>query len=199
MRLLQWIGMVWCLAALGGLLAGCDQRRFFSQEVTGAGFGEGLTLPDSEGMLRSLSDFRGEVVAVYFGFIHCPDVCPTALSRAVTVKQMLGSRGGKFRVVFVTVDLERDRPEVVRAYLANFDPEFVGLIPPDEKALEEVAKGYRVFYRKVPTGASYTMDHTATTFVYDPSGRLRLVVPHSLPAEQFAADVTRLLDEAGIF
>ncbi len=186
-------------AALAWGLGGCSDAsapRFHAQDVTGANYARGFELPDTTGKVRTLADFRGEVVGVYFGFIQCPDVCPTALTRAVEVKERLGAQAERFRLIFVTVDPERDTPEVVSAYLANFDPAFVGLIPPDAASLERVAKEYRVYYRKVPTGASYTMDHTATTFVYDVSGRLRLAVPHALSAEAFAEDVATLLAEA---
>ncbi|MFC4486773.1 SCO family protein [Tepidiphilus baoligensis] len=180
------------------LLAACEQATttasFHATEIRDASFGRELQLPDTEGRLRTLADFRGEVVAVYFGFLQCPDVCPTALSRAVAVKQLLGEDGKRFRVVFITVDPERDTPEVVRAYLDAFDPSFVGLVgSPEEVA--RTAKEFRVYYRKVPTGSSYTMDHTATTFVYNAHGKLRLAVPHALSAEDFAADVRRLLAE----
>ncbi|GLW61104.1 photosynthetic protein synthase I [Hydrogenophilus thermoluteolus] len=187
--------IVWVVCAV--VLTACSDRpAFHAQEITGAEFGRDFALPDTEGKVRRLADFRGEVVALYFGFIQCPDVCPTALARAVEVKRLLGAQGERFRVVFVTVDPERDTPEVVRAYLNAFDPTFVGLIPPDAATLEATAKAFRVFYRKVPTGASYTMDHTATTFVYDPKGKLRLAVPHAMDATQFAEDVARLLAEA---
>jgi len=189
------IGCGWVMfAALGG----CSPQapRFHAQDVTGADYGRGFSLPDTEGRIRTLADFRGEVLGLFFGFIQCPDVCPTALSRAVAVKEQLGAQGARFRIAFVTVDPERDTPSVVRSYLNAFDPSFVGLIPPDQETLAQVAKEYRVFYRKVPTGSSYTMDHTATTFVYDPQGRLRLAVPHALGANEFAADVALLLQGA---
>ncbi|BBD78196.1 SCO family protein [Hydrogenophilus thermoluteolus] len=188
--------IIWVLLCAVVLSACSDRASFHAQEITGAEFGRDFALPDTEGQVRRLADFRGEVVALYFGFIQCPDVCPTALARAVEVKRLLGAQGERFRVVFITVDPERDRPGVVRAYLDAFDPTFVGLIPPDAATLEATAKAFRVFYRKVPTGASYTMDHTATTFVYDPKGKLRLAVPHAMGATQFAEDVARLLAEA---
>jgi len=180
------------------LLSACDEldppAAFHATEIRDATFGRELRLPDTQGHMRTLADFRGEVVGVYFGFLQCPDVCPTALSRAVEVKRLLGEDGKRFRIVFITVDPERDTPEVVRAYLDAFDPSFVGLVgSPEEVA--RTAKEFRVYYRKVPTGSSYTMDHTATTFVYNAHGKLRLAVPHSLSAEAFAADIRRILAE----
>ncbi|MBI5781561.1 MAG: SCO family protein [Rhodocyclales bacterium] len=186
------------LLPLALLLSACEKvsppAAFHATEIREASFGRELRLPDTEGRVRTLADFRGEVVGVYFGFLQCPDVCPTALSRAVEVKQLLGEEGKRFRIIFVTVDPERDTPEVVRAYLDAFDPSFVGLVgTPEEVA--RTAEEFRVYYRKVPTGSSYTMDHTATTFVYNANGKLRLAVPHALSAEAFAADVRRLLAE----
>lgn len=184
-------------ALASATLVGCgDQgQRFNAIDITGANYGHEVALVDSHGTLRTLQDFRGEVVMIYFGFIQCPDVCPTALMRAVEVKQALGPRGERFRVVYITVDPERDTPEIVSAYLAAFDPEFVGLHPTTE-ALPEVAKSFRVFYRKVPTGDSYTMDHTATSFVYDPQGRLRLAVPHAMEVAPIVEDVRTLLQSS---
>lgn len=186
------------LVILAFALSACNRAESFSPfhatELHDPTFGRELRLPDTQGRLRTLDDFRGEVVGVYFGFLQCPDVCPTALSRAVEVKRLLGEDGKRFRIVFITVDPERDTPEVVRAYLDAFDPSFVGLVGnPEEVA--RTAKEFRVYYRKVPTGSSYTMDHTATTFVYNAHGKLRLAVPHSLSAEDFAADVRRILAE----
>lgn len=179
------------------VLLGCSsesERRFHSLDITGAKYGQGFRLPDVEGRTRTLADFRGEVVLVYFGFIQCPDVCPTALHRAVAVKHALGADGERFRVVFITVDPERDTPAIVRAYLAAFDPSFVGLMP-DMAGLPEVAKAFRVYYRKVPTGESYTLDHTATSFVYDTKGALRLAVPHAIDVAGLVDDVRVLLQE----
>lgn len=182
------------LALVSALLAGCGDQgvRFNATDITGANYGKDFQLVDSHGTVRTLADFRGEVVMIYFGFIQCPDVCPTALMRAVEVKAALGDLGERFRVVYITVDPERDTPDIVSAYLAAFDASFVGLHPGVD-ALPDVAKAFRVFYRKVPTGDSYTMDHTATSFVYDPQGRLRLAVSHAMEAAPIAEDVRVLL------
>ncbi len=181
-----------------GLLLGCSSEQsvsFNATDITGANYGAGVELVDSHGQLRTLEDFKGEVVMVYFGFIQCPDVCPTALMRAVEVKDALGPLGDKFRVVYITVDPERDTPDIVSAYLAAFDPSFVGLHPTMEQ-LPDVAKQFRVFYRKVPTGDSYTMDHTATSLVYDQHGRLRLAVSHAMDAAPIDEDVRNLLQQS---
>lgn len=132
---------------------------------------------------------------MFFGFTQCPDVCPTALVRAATVKQLLGADGDRLQVIFVTVDPERDTPEILKAYTAAFDPSFLGLYG-DLKHTEETAKDFKVFYKKVPTGSSYTMDHSALSYVYDPDGKLRLVLRHTQSAEEYAADLRQLLHPA---
>lgn len=197
-RSIRFARLVPALVLATFFLAACGQQesvRFNTTDITGANYGKDFRLVDSHGTVRTLQDFRGEVVMLYFGFIQCPDVCPTALLRAVDVKDALGELGEKFRVVYITVDPERDTPEIVSAYLAAFDPGFVGLHPTMEE-LPDVAKSFRVFYRKVPTGESYTMDHTATSFVYDTQGRLRLAVSHAMDVAPIVEDVRTLLQSA---
>lgn len=188
--------LMWMLL-LAVLLTACAEQGpgFHATDITGANYGKDFRLVDSEGQLRTLADFRGKVVVVYFGFIQCPDVCPTALLRAVEAKSLLGDQGERMQVVYITVNPERDTPDIVKEYMAAFDPAFIGLHPTLEE-LPEVAKTFRVFYRKVPTGESYTMDHTATSFVYDTEGRLRLAIPHAQSAEHMAADLRTLLGMA---
>ncbi|MDO9599936.1 MAG: SCO family protein [Azoarcus sp.] len=178
-------------------LTACDSTalQFRNTDITGANFGTDFSLLDPEGNTRSLSDFRGKAVMMFFGFTQCPDICPTALSRATEVRKLLGDDGQHLKVIFVSVDPERDVPEVLKAYTAAFDPDFLGLYTSVENT-RKVADDFRVFYRKVPTGGSYTMDHTATSYVYDPQGRLRLAVSHQSSAESIAADVRILLQTA---
>lgn len=172
-----------------------DELRFNNTDITGANFGHDFSLLDPEGNTRTLADFRGKVVMMFFGFTQCPDICPTALSRAVEVRRLLGADAERLQVIFVSVDPERDRPEVLKAYTAAFDPAFLGLHASLEDT-RKVADAFRVFYRKVPTGASYSMDHTATSYVFDPQGSLRLAVAYQSPAESVAADVRTLLQSA---
>ncbi|MBR0564940.1 SCO family protein [Azoarcus sp. L1K30] len=172
-----------------------DELRFNNTDITGANFGHDFSLLDPEGNTRTLADFRGKVVMMFFGFTQCPDICPTALSRAVEVRRLLGVDAERLQVIFVSVDPERDRPEVLKAYTAAFDPAFLGLHASLEDT-RKVADAFRVFYRKVPTGASYSMDHTATSYVFDPQGSLRLAVAYQSPAESVAADVRTLLQSA---
>lgn len=187
------------LACCAGLtltlaLAGCnpDAPHFNSVDVTGADFGKDFHLTDPDGNPRSLADFRGKVVMLFFGFTQCPDVCPTTLARAVRIRKLLGSEGDRLQVLFVTVDPERDTPEILREYTHAFDPSFIGLYG-DAAATKKAADEFRVFYRKVPTGSSYTMDHTAMSYVIDPQGRLRLAVRHEERAQDVAEDIRTLL------
>lgn len=176
-------------------LNACDPASpsFSNTDITGANFGRDFSLLDPDGNTRSLSDFRGRAVMMFFGFTQCPDICPTALSRAAEVARLLGEDAGRLQVIFVSVDPERDVPEVLRAYTAAFDPSFLGLYTTVDET-QEMADSFRVFYRKVPTGGSYTMDHTATSYVYDPEGRLRLAVSYQSSAESIASDLRILLN-----
>lgn len=128
---------------------------------------------------------------LFFGFTQCPDVCPTALTRAAAVRQMLGKDAGLLQVLFVTLDPERDTPEVLRSYTTAFDPGFLGLWT-DAAGTAAVAKEFKIFFHKVPTGSSYTLDHTTISYLFDPQGRLRVAIPHEMSPIDVAAD-TRLL------
>jgi protein SCO1/2 len=179
----------WLLAACGS-----SAPTFHSIDVTGANYGHDFRLTDPDGRERTLADFRGKVVMIYFGFIQCPDVCPTALSRAVEVRRLLGADADRLQLLFITVDPERDTGDILKAYTAEFDPSFLGLSASLE-GTREVAEQFRVFFRKVPTGDSYTMDHGTTSYVFDPAGRLRLAVAHAQTAQSIAADVKTLLQD----
>jgi len=182
------------LTALLGLAA-CKrgpEAGFNGADITGADFGKDLRLPDIDGRARSLADFKGKAVLLFFGFTQCPDVCPTALARAAEVKKLLGADGERLQVVFVTVDPERDTPEILKAYMAAFDPGFVALRGSPEQ-LAATAKDFKIFYQKVPTGDSYSMDHTAISYAFDRQGRLRLALSHQLSARAYTADIRKLL------
>lgn len=179
-------------------LAGCSLGSavsFNGADITGADFGRDFRLTDPDGRERTLADFKDKVVLMFFGFTQCPDVCPTALARAAEVKQLLGPDGERLQVLFVSVDPGRDTPEILRAYTAAFDPTFLALYG-DSARLAETAKEFKVIYQKVPTGSSYTIDHTAVTYAFDPQGRLRLKLSHSQNAIEYAADVRKLLHSA---
>ena len=177
-----------------GLATGCrgDAPAFKGIDITGAPYGRDFSLLDPQGKVRTLADFRGKFVMLFFGFTQCPDVCPTALARAAEVKKRLGPDGGKLQVIFVTVDPERDKPQMLAGYTAAFDPTFLGLYG-DLAATEAAAREFKVFYRKIPTGGSYTMDHTAITYVFDAGGRLRLALRHEQTAEDYTSDIRLLM------
>ena len=177
------------------LLAGCGKEEalsFHSTDITGASFGRDFNLTDPAGRRWALQDFKGKAVMVFFGFTQCPDVCPTALARAVEIKHLLGKDAERFQVLFITIDPERDQPEMLGAYTSAFDPDFMGLYGSAEET-EAVAREFRIYYKKVPTGSSYTMDHSAFSYVFDTNAKLRLTVSHSLSAEECAEDIRQLL------
>jgi len=179
-------------------LTGCDRFRspsFHGIDVSGADYARDFRLRGADGRAHTLADFRGQAVLIFFGFTQCPDVCPTALSRAAEVKTLLGEDGKRLQVLFVTIDPERDTPEVLREYTAAFDPSFLGLYT-DLDHTGQTARDFKVYYKKVPTGASYTMDHSALSYVYDPQGRLRLVLRHDQTAQDYAQDIRQLLHAA---
>ena len=186
-----------CAATLVAcLLAACspDAQKFKSIDITGADYAKGFTLADHNGAQRTLADFKGKVVVVFFGFTQCPDVCPTALTDLAEVKRLLGPKGDKLQGIFVSVDPERDTPEVLKAYMTNFDPGFLALRPTAEQ-LPEVAKAFKIFYKKVegPTPTSYTMEHSAGSYVFDPQGRVRLYTRQAVGAQGLAEDLALLL------
>jgi protein SCO1/2 len=184
-------------------LAGCDRlpglstkESFKAVDITGAEYARELALTDAEGRPRTLADFKGKITLIFFGYTQCPDVCPTTLAELATVKQAMGKDGDRLQGVFVSVDPERDTPEVLKAYVGNFDPSFVALTGTPEQ-IAAAAKNFKVFYAKVPgrTEGSYTIDHTAGTYVFDAQGRVRLFVRYGSGAEALRHDLKLLLDE----
>lgn len=187
-----------CAAALA--LAACgrpsDAPAFRAVDITGADYAQELALPDVDGRMRSLADFKGKVAVVFFGYTQCPDVCPTTLAELAAVKQQLGPAGADVQGVFVTVDPARDTPDVLKAYVASFGGDFVALRG-DEAQTQAAARAFKVFYAKVPgkTDSSYTMDHTAASYVFDRQGRVRLFTRYGSGADALAHDLKILLDE----
>jgi protein SCO1/2 len=188
--------------------AGCDRQapavasapaappkgNFKAVDITGADYGRDLALQDPDGHPRTLADYKGKLVVVFFGYTQCPDVCPSTLSEFVAIKQALGADGARLQPVFVSVDPERDTPEILKAYMAAFDPGFVALRGTAEQTAA-AAKSFKVFYQKVPgkTPGSYTMDHSAAAFVFDPEGRARLFVRYGHPVADWVGDLKQLL------
>ncbi|MDL9999796.1 SCO family protein [Variovorax sp. J22P240] len=184
-------------AAVAGLsLAACTESKpsFNAVDITGADYAKDFSLTDAEGRVRTMADFKGKAVVLFFGYAQCPDVCPTTMSEMTQVKQQLGADGGKLQVLFVTVDPARDTPEVMKAYMGAFDPSFVALIPtPDQ--LAAMTKDFKVYYKKVDgkTPTSYSMDHSAASFIYDPQGRLRLYARYGAGVPAMVSDIKALL------
>jgi protein SCO1 len=187
-------------APAAGLFSACSgesKAQFRSIDLTGADYAKGFSLADQNGTVRSLKDFSGKVVVLFFGFTQCPDVCPTFMSDMAQVRKSLGADGPRLQVVFVTVDPERDTPGLLQAYMANFDASFVALRPGMDQ-LPQIAKDYKVYYKKVEgkTPCSYTMEHSAGSYVYDPKGNLRLYSRAGADLQGFTADVAQLLKGA---
>jgi len=178
------------------LLAGCDSGpKFKSTDITGADYGKSLELTDHTGRPRKLEDFRGKAVVVFFGFTHCPDVCPTTLAELSAAIKSLGKDAERVQVLFVTVDPERDTKDVLAKYVTAFDPSFLGMYG-DDAATRRVAKDFKIYYEKRKTGDSYSVDHSGQTYVIDPQGRLRLFVRHERIASDLPDDLRTLLEEA---
>ena len=196
MRRLFAIGLVVVAAFLGGCERPDATAKFRLTDVTGANFGKELALTDHNGRPRTLADFRGKVVVLFFGFIHCPDVCPTTLAELAQVARELGSDAGKMQVLFVTVDPERDTPDVLKQYVPSFYPDFLGLYG-DAAATARAAKEFKIFYQKQSQpGGGYSMDHSAGTYVLDQQGRLRLFAQYGAGALALLHDIRILLQNS---
>jgi protein SCO1/2 len=177
------------------LIAGCGPSgpTFKNTDITGANFARELSLTDHTGKPRTLADFRGKVVVVFFGYVRCPEVCPTTLYELKSVVEQLGEEGKRVQVLVVTVDPERDTRELLAQYVPAFHPDFLGLYG-DKEQIAKTAKEFKVYYQKVPGSRpdNYSIDHTAGSYVFDPSGRIRLLVGHT-QAGTLAADIRTLL------
>jgi protein SCO1/2 len=182
------------LLAAGVAACGPASPKFEGSDVTGGTFGRDFRLTDPEGRQRTLADFRGKVVVMFFGYTQCPDACPTTLSELAAVMQTLGTDSARVQVLFVTIDPERDTAALLAQYVPAFNPAFLGLRG-DAQATAEVAKEFKVLYQKQPgtTPGSYSMDHSAGTFIFDPEGRLRVYVSYGQGPQVFAHDIGALL------
>ena len=167
---------------------------FQGSDVTGSKFGRDFHLTDHTGKPRALADFRGKVVVIFFGYTQCPEECPTTLSRLATAMQKLGPDAARVQVLLVTVDPERDTPEVLSQYVPAFNPTFLGLYG-DAAATAEVAKEFKVLYQKQPgpTPGTYSMDHSTGTFIFDREGRLRVYESYAQGPDALAHDIRALL------
>ena len=189
-------------AVLGAALTGCDKLglgqppapQFKGADITGVDYAKNLSLPDVNGQPRTLGDFKGKVTVIFFGYTQCPDVCPTTMAELAQVKKALGPDGDKLQAVFITIDPERDTPEILKSYMASFDPSFVALRGTPEQT-KATAKEFKIYFEKVPgkTEGSYTMDHSAGAFVLDAKGNVRLFERYGAGAEALTADVKALI------
>lgn len=186
--------------ALAAALAGCDRAAspsavaFKGIDITGAEYARTLSLPDQDGKPRTLADFKGKVIVVFFGYTQCPDVCPATMAELAQVKRALGPDGERVQGVFVSIDPARDTPEILKGYVGAFDPSFVALRGTPEQT-QAAAKEFKVFFAKVPgkTDNSYTMDHTAGSYLIDPQGKVRVFVRYGTGPDALAADLKTLL------
>jgi len=175
------------------LAAACaEEPKFKSTDITGVEYGAKLELTDHTGRARTLADFRGKAVVLFFGFTQCPDVCPTTLADIASSLKKLGADADRVQVLFVTVDPERDTPKALAEYVGAFDPRFIALRG-DAAQTQRVAKEFRIYYEKRKQGDDYTVDHSGQTYVIDPQGRLRLLVRHERIAQDLADDLRTLL------
>ena len=176
---------------------GCSPKPSFKNvDITGStAFANNFSLLDTNGNTKTMADYKGKVVVVFFGFTQCPDVCPTTLTEMDEALKLLGPKADKVQVIFITVDPERDTATVLAQYVPAFNPRFVGLRPADEAGLEKLAKDFRIYYKKVPGSkpGSYTMDHSAGSYVFDQNGQLRLYIKHAQGPEVLAHDLKNIL------
>jgi len=184
------------ISASALVLTACSESKppFTGIDITGADYATGFALTDHNGQARTLADFKGKVVVVFFGFTQCPDVCPTSLAEMALAKQLLGADGERMQGLFVSIDPERDTPEIMKAYMAAFDPSFLALYAKLDD-LPALARSFKIYYKKVPgsTPENYTMDHSAGSYVYDPQGRIRLYNRYGTGAQALAEDLKKLL------
>jgi len=177
------------------VLAACDGGpKFKSTDITGVDYGKALELADTSGRERHLADFRGKAVVLFFGFTHCPDVCPTTLADLAGVMKALGPDADRVQVLFITVDPERDTPEALSQYVHAFDPRFIGLRG-DPAATQRVAKDFKIYFERRKQGSTYTVDHSAQSYVIDAQGRLRLLVRNDRIAQDLPDDLRVILKQ----
>lgn len=187
------------VAASLTLLVACGERpaspTFHATDITGATFARDFRLTDHSGQVRSLADYRGKVVLLFFGYTFCPDVCPTTMGEAAAALKLLGKDADRVQVLFATLDPERDSQDLLARYVPGFDTRFVGLRG-DRAATDAVVREYRLFASKVGEGSNYTLDHTAGSYLYDPTGRVRLFAGYGMGPSRLAADLKALLGGA---
>ena len=193
------LGSLIAASILAFALLGCSPKASFTNvDITGStAFGKDFSLLDPDGKTRTLEDFRGKVVVMFFGYTQCPDVCPTTLTEMEQAMNLLGPQSNQVQVLFVTVDPQRDTAAILKQYVPAFDPRFLGLRPADDAALDKVTKDFKIYYKKVPGSSpgSYTIDHTAGSYAFDRNGQLRLFIKHAQGPQTLAQDLKELLKQ----
>jgi protein SCO1/2 len=182
--------------AFAAALAGCGEKQaeFLGSDISGTHLGKDMALQDTDGKPHTLSDYKGKVVVVFFGYTQCPDVCPTSMATLGEAMEQLGDDAGKVQVLMISVDPERDTPEILKAYVSAFNPDFVGLRgTPDE--LSATAKSFKAYYAKVAGTApgQYAMDHAASFYLFDKDGEVRALINSNAPAADIVHDIRQLL------
>lgn len=190
------IPSLFILLAVSFFLAACSPKPadFEGSDITGTGLGANMEIPDTTGQLRTLADYKGKVAVVFFGFTQCPDVCPTALAELSQTLALLGDQADQVQVLLISVDPERDTPEILTEYVQAFHPSFVGLTGTTDQ-LHKAAQSFKAYYAKAPgsTPDQYTMDHTASFYVFDKKGDVRVLISGDASAEDIASDIRKLL------
>ncbi len=188
------------ISVTSSLLTACFDKNpsFAAIDVTGANYAKDFSLTDQNGKTRTIKDFAGKVVVVFFGYTQCPDVCPTSMAELAQIRKTLGKDADRLQGIFITVDPDRDTPEVLKAYMGNFDLTFLALRTSSPEQLATLAKDYKAYYKKVEgsTATSYTMDHSAGSYVYDTKGQLRLYTRYGSGAAALTGDIRQLLDQS---
>lgn len=190
------LSRILALFVFSAFLAACSPSapEFFGSDVSGTGLGADLAIPDTTGQLRTLDDYKGQVAVVFFGFTQCPDVCPTALAELSQAMNLLEDKADDVQVILISVDPERDTPEILSAYVNAFHPDFVGLTGTTEQ-LHQAAQSFKAYYAKAPgpTPEQYTMDHTASFYIFDKKGEVRVLISGDATAQDIAGDIRQLL------
>ena len=194
--LLVALTVAFMLTAVGCKQSESNPETYSATDVAGANFAKDFSLTDHNGQHRTLADFKGKVVILFFGYIQCPDICSNTLSELAAVMQRLGAKADGVQVLFVTLDPERDTPSIMSKFVSSFNPKFLGLYASPAQ-IAETAKEFKLFYQKQPgkSKQNYTLDHSSGTYIYDASGKLRLYASYELGVDALVADIQLLLME----
>lgn len=193
-KTLQYLFVAVLIALLSACSPASEEASFFGTDITGADFATGFKLTDHHGETRQLSDYKGKVIALFFGFTHCPDICPTTMADMAAAMKLMGKNSDEVQVLFITVDPERDTQEVLAQFVPSFDSRFVGLTGTTEE-IDQTAKAFKIFYAKQQEAgqSGYSFDHSAGVYVYDKQGKIRVYLKYGQKPQEIAYDLSRLL------